>query len=538
MYTVASHFLAHAEARPFAPFLCVPPDPDRAYLAEGAEFTYGESAARVLALSNQYRKAELGHGHRVALLLENRPDFFWHLLALNALGVSIVPINPDFKSAELRYLFEHAEPHLLIVLEDRYDDLTSFVMQYRPYMSVLTPEQVATSNLSVRVRDIPRADAPSATTEAALLYTSGTTGRPKGCILSNRYLVSTGLWYSSYGGRATFRFGQDRLYSTVPLFHMAGLALATMGVIASGGCLIQPERFRPRRLWKDAVATDATILHYLGVVLTTLLKQAPIPEERQHSIRFGLGAGGGDPALRAAFEERFSIELCEGWGMTETGRSIFNAYPPYHKERYNFGRAIGGLEAAIVDDQGNPVPAEQSGELVVRFAGSDARYGFFSGYLKDDEATEEAWRGGWFHTGDVGAMMSDGTICFVDRKKNIIRRSGENIAASEVEAILDQHPCVERAGVVHTEDAIREQEVLAFIQLRNGIASDGNTAESIFEWCMNRMAYFKAPGWVCFVDEFPMTASNKIIKAALLEMGKDPVVCGAIDFRSRKQRPK
>ena len=536
MYTIASYFMAHAEARPDAPFLCIPADPARDYLPDGAEYTYGETGRRVERLAAAYRAAGYGHGHRVAALLENRPEVFHHWFALNAVGASIVPINPDFRAGELAWLLESSQPEIILTLPVWREKVASLLEQAgRSDVRIALAADVEGGRLPAPSRP-QLATLPGATSEAAILYTSGTTGRPKGCVLSNRYFLSTGIWYSGYGGRQRFTFGQERLYSTVPMFHMAGLALTTMGIMTAGGCLIQPERFRPKRLWKDVVATRATVLHYLGVVLATLLKQDPVPEERQHNIRLGLGGGGGDPVLRKAFESRFGIEFSEGWGMTETGRCIFNAHEPYHPDLYSFGRAINGLEAAILDDNSVPLPPGRPGELGVRFAGEDPRYGFFTEYLNDPEATAKAWEGGWFHTGDVAVMEPDGSICFVDRKKNIVRRSGENIAAAEVESVLDQHPAVERTGVIPYPDPIREEEVLAFVQLKPGHLPGPELASALVAWCLEKLAYYKAPGWIRFVEEHPMTGSNKIAKGALIELAKNVSAEELVDTRGLKQR--
>lgn len=177
---------------------------------------------------------------------------------------------------------------------------------------------------------------------------------------------------------------------------------------------------------------------------------------------------------------------------------------------------------------------EQSGELLVRSRGPDPRRGFFSGYLKDEPATAEAWRDGWFHTGDCVRLGEDGALHFVDRRKNIIRRSGENIAALEVEAALAGHPAVGQVAVIARPDELREEEVMACIVLNPGHSAGEATALSIQGWCLERLAYFKAPGYVAFLAELPVTSTNKVQKARLADFAIAPE--RSFDLRSRKRR--
>jgi crotonobetaine/carnitine-CoA ligase len=177
------------------------------------------------------------------------------------------------------------------------------------------------------------------------------------------------------------------------------------------------------------------------------------------------------------------------------------------------------------------------GELVVRCAGPDPRRGFFAGYLKNSEATEEAWRGGWFHTGDVVRQEHDGMLVFVDRKKNIIRRAGENIAAAEVEAVLQAHEAVAQVAVLAVPDEIREEEVMACVVPMPTVPADAALAGRLCDWCLDRLAYFKAPGWVLFLDTLPTTGTQKVQKAQIFPRGEDPRHHpGAVDLRARKRR--
>ena len=224
--------------------------------------------------------------------------------------------------------------------------------------------------------------------------------------------------------------------------------------------------------------------------------------------------------------------------MTETGRLFGDSFEPRQISIRAFGRAPKGeLEAKVVDETGVSVPAGETGELWVRCAGPNPRHGFFSGYLKDPAATEQAWQGGWFHTGDIVRQLPDGMLVFVDRKKNIIRRAGENIAAAEVEAALLAHPGVKQAAVIAVPDEIREEEVMACIVPMPGLKANLELAKAIFNHCMETLAYYKAPGWILFRDSLPTTGTQKIQKTALFPPGSDPRQSPQIfDLRDVKKR--
>ena len=384
----------------------------------------------------------------------------------------------------------------------------------------------------------PSTGGPGRASECALLYTSGTTGRPKGCMLSNHYFLNAGEWYLGVGGVGTLEPGAERILNPLPLFHMNALAVTASGVLLSGSCLISPDRFHPKSWWADVIATRATVIHYLGVVPPMLLNLPPAPEDTAHRVKAGFGAGV-DPEHHQAFEERFGFPLLEVWGMTETGRVFADMAEPRQVGTRAFGRPMKGLEARVVDDHDNDVATGEDGELLVRFAGPDPRDGFFSGYLKNEDATEESWQGGWFHTGDVVRQDESGMLFFVDRKKNIIRRSGENIAAAEIEAVLQAHEAVAQAAVIAVPDELREEEVMACIVAMPGQAANAELANLLFDWCNGQLAYFKAPGYVLFRDSLPTTGTQKVQKTELFAAGEDPRTFeGCFDLRELKRKRK
>jgi len=489
METVYAAFERTARPHGSKPFLHVP-----ASALPGAsaplELAYGEALERVRAIAARYRARGYARGHRVALNLPNRPEFLLHFLALNSLAASVLPLNPDSRPAELEYVLGHSEASAL----------------------------VGPGSLD----DPPPPGRPAGAGECALLYTSGTTGRPKGCLLSDDYFLNLGREYLAEGGLCAVREGKERLISPLPLFHMNALACSSTAMILAAGCIVQLDRFHPKTWWADVAASGATIVHYLGVMPAILLAQPERPHDRAHRVRFGFGANA-NPKDHAAFEARFGFPLVEGWAMTETGGGAMIAAS--REPRHVGTRCVG------IPRDGLDVRIDASGELLVRRAGADPRRGFFSGYLKDEAATEEAWRDGWFHTGDAVRRGSDGSLHFVDRLKNLIRRAGENIAALEVEAALASHPAVQQVAVIAAPDPVRDEEVMACV-----VSSEKSreTAVSIQDWCLERLAYFKAPGYVAFLDSLPITATNKVQKAKLADFAVNPTDC--FDLRERKRR--
>jgi acyl-CoA synthetase (AMP-forming)/AMP-acid ligase II len=535
--TVATAFAASAARWPENPFLCVLPETAGIYGIASGEITYAQLARDVAPLTEAYRAAGYGHGHRVGILVENRPVFFRHWLALNALGVSLVPINPDLRSAELEYLIGHSDVVAIVAVPPRHAGLVAAAAAIGRVVPVVAPD-APPAPISVPA---PMTGGPDADTECALLYSSGTTGRPKGCVLPNEYFLEAGRWYSETGGLMTVRPGRERMLTPLPLFHMNAMACSAMAMMVTGGCLIVLDRFHPATWWQSVCDSRATIVHYLGVMPPMLMGAAEAPADRDHTVRFGFGAGV-DRALHARFETRFGFPLIEAWAMTETGNGavIAASTEPRHVGTSCVGRPDPSIEMRIERDDGTAAAIDEPGELLVRHAGARPGYGFFRRYLKDDDATAAAWAGGWFHTGDVVRQGADGSVYFVDRKKNVIRRSGENIAAVEVESVLLQHPGIRAVAVAPTPDEVRGDEVFACVVAKEPSTSAETRealARDIVAWCLQRLAYYKAPGYVAFVDALPLTSTQKIQRGSLKSLVADSIgtdIC--VDTRTLKKR--
>lgn len=516
------------------PMLYVTAATGRVYGSGAESHSYADMMDQVQALAARYGTTGLGPGDRVALMLENRPAFFANFLALNSLGVSVVPIYQDMPADEVAFRLEHSEAALLVHLP-AYRELAVAASEAcgRP-VPCATPNEPLPALLETR-----RAGSTAPTGEAAVVYTSGSTGKPKGCLLSNEYFVELGRWYVEQGGLCELSPDGERLITPLPVSHMNALACSFMAMLMSGGCLVQLDRFHPSNWWDQVRESGATIIHYLGVMPAILLKMEPAnDDDLGQQVRFGFGAGV-DPRHHALFEQRFGFPLIEAWAMTETGAGscVAASHEPRHVGTRCFGKFPASMEYRIVDDTGADCEVDVPGELLVRAAGDNPRRGFFSSYFKDPDATAAAWEGGWFHTGDIVKQDADGSVFFVDRSKNIVRRSGENIAAVEVEGALLALTGVKSCAVAPVPDEIRGEEVMALIVPAEGTERSEARARALVQATRQALAYFKIPGYVAFADTLPLTSSEKLQRGELKKLCAGLVETGKVyDLRQEKRR--
>lgn len=499
--------------------------PDRPYLFfEDRTITYRQLCSRIDRAANVFRGLGIVKGDRVGLLLPNAPEFLECWLGLSSLGASMVPINTAYRAREARYVVDHSESRLLVA-DARYIAVARETVAECPRLDrgLVTvgaddggePEYEALMEAST---DTPVEVALSADDEASVLYTSGTTGDPKGCVEEHSYYLLAAQVYARTLGLGP----DDRVLTPLPLFHMNPQILSTMGTLLVGASLVLLDRFHPGTWWDEVRRTAPTVFHYLGVMPAMLMGLPERADDRAQPARLGVGAG--VPAdLHARFEERFDCQLLEVFGMTEVGLNF--CCPPGGDRRVGtrcFCGVFPEYEARVVDEDDHDVPPDQIGELVLR--GSDPtrrRLGFMREYLKNPEATDQAWRSGWFHTGDYVSADASGWFSFVDRKKDIVRRSGENISTSEVEAVLRAHPAVLDAAVIAVPDPIREEEAKAYVILRPGHSPELTPPEALLRWCDDRLAYFKVPRYLEYRDSLPRTPTEKVQKQVLKSERQD-----------------
>lgn len=494
--------------------------------------SYAHVSAQVDALAAALSQAGYGRGHRIAAALDNSADLFVHFLSFNKLGISLVPLNAAMSVDEIRYLISHSDSALVITKAHHQAHIGSAAS------AAETPMVLMGEALPAAPATVAGMWPDGLEGEAAILFTSGTTGKPKACIYTNEYIVMVAEHYNAMGGYCSLKPGQERLITPLPVNHMNALACSFPVMMLTGGCLIQLDRFSSSTWWNQVRDTGATCLHYLGVMPAMLLNMdVRADDDFSEQIQFGFGAGV-DPKHQLNFEKRFGFPLIEAWAMTETGAGGWtsNEKEPRHPGKRCIGLPRAHMEIKLVDDVGAAVPLGEPGELLVRTKGEDPRKYFFKEYYKDPQATRAAWAGGWFHTGDVVKQDEDGFYYFVDRNKNIVRRSGENIAAVEVESVIAALPGIANLAVCPVPDEIRGEEVCVLIILSDAGDTGEARALQIQSAVRDALVYFKAPGYVGFVDDLPQTASNKLARGQVKVLARDLLERGVLfDLRAHKR---
>jgi len=528
--TIFKSFEDICRKTPSAPFLISPSRNQKGMTT----FSYQETFDKANKISTIFLDNGYGNNLRVATLLGSTPAHYIVKLALNKIGVSVVPINPDYSPDETAYLLADSGSVLAICAEHYMKQLKTAIAYKDLSVPIVTYDEIETIQTLKSLSDI---GAPvQGKTEASLLYTSGTTGRPKGCILSHEYELMCGEVYANIGAPISLSFGKDKILNPLPSYHINAGIVTFFAAMLTGNSLIQPERFSIASWWEDINETEATIFHYLGVIIAVLLSDQSATKASLGKLRVGFGAGV-EPALHQEFETRFGIPLIECWGMTEMCRVLYNNEEPRQIHTRAMGRPREDLEVKVVDESDQEVEIGMPGEMVVRHSEKTPRAGAFSGYLNKEKETEEAWKNGWFHTGDTVTMDETGMLYFVDRAKNIIRRAGENIAAAEVENCLFEIEFVSKIACIAVKDDIREEEVMACVVLEDGKKESKEVAEILFNHALEKMAYFKTPGYILFMDDLPVTGTQKVVKHKIFDPEIDPRnLTGVFNFTHLKKR--
>lgn len=476
-----------------------------------------EVARAASRLAHVLRAHGVRHGDRVGVMLPNGLDFPIAWLALATLGAVMVPLNVQYRARELAYTLGDsgaclvlADPALAPVVREAARGLPALhaVLEVSPGSTTGD----GAGALAEAVRGAPEEVTLAPVSSGDLLniqYTSGTTGAPKGCMLTHEYWLRLAVRSAEF---ARLQPG-DVVLTAQPFYYMDPQWNVAMCLLAGCPLVILP-RFSASTFWRSVKESGATFFYVLGTMPVFLLKQPPDPAvERGHRVRF-VGCSGIVPQLHAAFEARWGVPWREAFGMTETGVDL--AVPLEETDCVgsgSVGRPVSGKEARIVGTDGAPLGDGEVGELCVRGSG------MMRGYWNNPAATAERLRDGWLHTGDLARRDARGNYFIVGRLKEMIRRTGENISAAEVEGVLSQHPAVRGAAVVPVPDALRGEEVKAFIQLQPGF--EGTEPATIIDFARDHLAPFKVPRFVEYVHDLPRTPSERVAKHELLARRDD-----------------
>jgi len=483
-------------------------------LSSGTQsWSYAAFAARVDAAARALHARGIAAGERVGVMATNSPNMVVLLFALARLGAIFVPVNPAFGAREAGTILQHAGVRAVGSTPSSIVSAREAVAPLRPapWFFLLDGAHERLATLDAMVDAAPPAAAPNAGTAEStvlMLYTSGTTGFPKGVMHSQRNFVLAG---EGFVARMWLQ-AADRLLCILPMFHINALFYSLAGTFAAGASLVLAPRFSASSFWRTAAESGATQVNIIAAIGNILARRPREEFDPRHGLRVIYGAPI-TPDLERTFREDFNVPvMIEGYGMTEIPGACNN---PFDGER----RANSmGLPARhpdpsvkfaalrVVDDDANDVPDGVVGELWVRTPI------LMQGYYKDAEQTAASMHDGWFETGDLVRRDADGYFYFVARKKDIIRRRGENISGAEIDRVVDDHPAVVRSAAIPVPSELGEDEILVAIVAK---PSAPVSAAEIAAWCQARLATIKVPRYVVFVDALPTTATERVQKFQL-----------------------
>jgi crotonobetaine/carnitine-CoA ligase len=464
---------------------------------EGATLTFSELDRMATALAAWMRRIGLQPGDTVALMIRNSPLAFALLFGIAKARAIWVPINVQSRGENLAYILDHSRPKLVIAEAELHATIAASGANLAgaKMVAVDTLEKIS------RCQGVTWSEAPPAADEIfAVMYTSGTTGRPKGVLVSHRMLRLSGEAVALVSAAQP----GDVMFMWEPLYHIGGAQMIVLPLIRDV-TLALTEHFSASRFWSQVRSYGASHIHFLGGILQILLKHPPSQLDRTHGARIAWG-GGCPREIWRPFEERFGVQIRECYGMTEC--SSITTYND-NGAVGSVGRPVPWFDVELIGISGIPVQIGERGEIVVRTSLPGA---ITRGYLSNPEATARALRSDAFHTGDLGSFDADGNMYFHGRMTDNVRVRGENVSALEVEQVAAKHPAVEDCAMIGVAADIGEQEIKLFVKRRPGVPLE---APALSAWLAEHLAPYQNPRYIVIVSDFERTASQRIMKHKL-----------------------
>lgn len=486
--------------------------PDSPYLTiDGQTYSFRATHERMMRLAAGLASHGVVEGTRVALMLPNVAAYVFVWLATSHLGATTVAVNPQFRGALADNALGYTECSVLVLHAASADVLASVSAATREHFhTVIGADADSSARDGFISLSLLEASAPIATEIGrggisaihAISFTSGSTGPAKGVLITTNHALDSACTYV----HATRLTSADTLYTPFAFFHGMSTRLALLPALIVGAHVVVGERFSASRYWKEAVACGATVAQTLPPMTAMLKALPPSPADRQHGVTRMYNS-----RTDEAFERRFGVRLVEAYGMTEIGLPIYSGFP--ERREGAAGKVHPDWEMAIVDELDCPVPSGEAGELVFR---PKRPWLITPGYVGQPGATVEATRNLWFHSGDVGRQDEDGYVFFIDRRKERIRRLGENISSFDVESLVSSHPDVRECAALAYPAAMGEDDVRIVVVKA---AESTLAAGALYDWLTGAMPKYMLPRYIEFVDSLPRTPTNKIEKFQLKEVG-------------------
>jgi long-chain acyl-CoA synthetase len=465
---------------------------------DDAELSYAALNGASAHIAGLLADHGVGPGDRVGIMLPNVPYFpICYYGVLRAGGV-VVPMNVLLKRREVAFYLKDSGAKLLFAWHGFAEDAQAGADDAGAECVIVTPREfeqtVGAAEPRTEVVDVDDAET------AVILYTSGTTGTPKGAELTH-----SNLKRNAEIARDLFSAGSDAVtLGALPLFHSFGQTCSMNATVLAGGTLTMIPRFDPAKALEIIQRDHVNIFMGVPTMYGALLHEPGREQFDTSTLELCVSGGSALPVeLLRAFEQAFGCKILEGYGLSETSPVASFNHPDRERKPGSIGTPVAGVEMKVVDDDGNEVPTGEVGEIVIR------GHNVMKGYWERPDATEDAIRGGWFHSGDMARVDDDGYFFIVDRKKDLIIRGGYNVYPREIEEVLYEHPAVREAAVLGLPHDEYGEEVGAAVVLKEG---ESATAEELREFCKEQVAAYKYPRTVWLVDELPKGPTGKILK--------------------------